>query len=133
MTSNLNLISLNVDHYNADDPNPFPYVIERLAATAYLRREVFFLEKRDGECFFNITADSDEHNFYIDESDVHVEGKITDVARKKLINSVSNVCQTSNRRMCAVFSKDDAVYCEPDGSKNELTSIPSGGALFVVS
>ena len=42
-------ISMNKDHYCADDPNAFPYIIERLMSGGYLRREVFFLEKRDEE------------------------------------------------------------------------------------
>ena len=125
-------ISMNKDHYSADDPNPFPYIIERLMSGGYLRREVFFLEKTNGKCFFKIPA-SYENHFYIDELDVFVEGKITDTAREKLINIVSNTSQTNNCRMCVVFSTDNAVYCEPDGSKEELTEIPTGGVLFVPS
>ncbi len=125
-------ISMNEDHYYADDPNPFPYVIERLMAGAYLRREVFFLEKIHGKCFFRVSA-SHENHFYISEVDVFVEGKITDTARKKLIGAVSMTSQESNSRLCVVFSTSDAVYCEPDGSKSESTDIPSGGVLFVPS
>ena len=125
-------ISMNKDHYSADDPNPFPYIIERLTSGGYLRREVFFLEKTNGKCFFSIPA-SYENHFYIDELDVFVEGKITDTARKKLIGAVSMTSQISNRRLCVVFSTNDAVYCEPDGSKSESTDIPSGGVLFVPS
>ena len=126
-------ISMNKDHYYADDPYSFPYIIERLMSGGYLRREVFFLEKTNGRCFFNITADSDKNNFYIDESDAFVKGKITATARKKLIGAVSMTSQISNRRLCVVFSTNDAVYCEPDGSKSESTDIPSGGVLFVPS
>ena len=125
-------ISMNEDHYNADEPNPFPYIIERLMGAGYLRREVFFLEKVNGECVFNMPATYESH-FYIDELDARVEGKITDTARKKLIGAVSNTSQISNRRLCVVFSTNDAVYCEPDGSKAEATDIPSGGVLFVPS
>jgi hypothetical protein len=126
-------IVMNKDHYCADDPNPFPYVIDRLMSGVYLRREVFFLEKTNGRCFFNITADSDKNNFYIDESDALVKGKITATARKKLVGAVSLTSQISNRRMCVVFSANDAVFCEPDGSKAESTDIPSGGVLLVLS
>lgn len=125
-------ISTNKDHYYADDPNPFPYIIERLMAAAYLRREAFFLEKTNGRCLFNM-AGADKNNFYIDESNAFVNGKITATARKKLIGAVSQASQIHNRRMSVVFSANDAVYCEPDGSKSESTSIPSGGVLFVPS
>ena len=67
-------ISMNKDHYCADDPNPFPYIIERLMAGAYLRREVFFLKKTNGRCFFNIPADFDKNDFYIDELNAFVTG-----------------------------------------------------------
>ena len=125
-------ISINEVHYRADDPNPFPYIIERLMGAGYLRREVIFLEERDGEYFFNLPESYEDHCF-IDEVDVFVEGKITDTARKKLIGAVSKTSQTYNRRLCVVFSTDNAVYCEPDGSKSESTDIPSGGVLFVPS
>ena len=130
--SDMTPISINEVHYRADDPNPFPYIIERVMSGAYLRREVFFLEERDGEYFFNLVESHEDH-CYIDECDVFVEGKITDTAREKLINIVSNTSQTNNCRMCVVFSTDNAVYCEPDGSKEELTEIPTGGVLFVPS
>ena len=126
-------ISMNKDHYCADDPNPFPYVIDRLMSGVYLRREVFFLEKTNGRCFFNIPAGSDKKNFYIDESNALVKGKISATARKKLIGVVSRESQTNNRRMCVVFSANNAVFCEPDGSKAESTDIPSGGFLLVPS
>ena len=126
-------IVMNKDHYCADDPNPFPYIIERLMAGAYLRREVFFLEKTNGRCFFNIPAGFDKNDFYIDELNAFVKGKITASARKKLIGAVSMTSQISNRRLCVVFSTNDAVYCEPDGSKAESTDIPSGGFLLVPS
>jgi hypothetical protein len=126
-------ISVNEDHYCTDDPNPFPYIIERLMAAAYLRREVFFLEGTNGRFYFNIPAGSEKHNFYIDESDAFVKGKITATARKKLVGAVSLTSQISNRRMCVVFSANDAVFCEPDGSKAESTNIPSGGVLLVPS
>ena len=126
-------ISMNKDHYCTDNPNPFPYIIERIMAAVYLRREVFFLEESNGEFYFNIPTGSDKHNFYIDESDAFVNGKITANARKKLIDAVSLTSQISNRRMCVVFSSNDAVFCEPDGSKTESTNIPSGGVLLVPS
>jgi hypothetical protein len=126
-------ISIGKDHYCAEDPNSFPYIIDRMMAAAYVRREVFFLEKTDERRFFNIPAGSDKNNFYIDEPNAFVNGKITDTARKKLIGAVSLTSQIHNRRMCVVFSANDAVYCEPDGSKSESTSIPSGGVLLVPS
>jgi len=126
-------ISTNKDHYYDDDRNSFPYIIDRMMAAVYLRREVFFLEKKNGRCFFNIPAGSDKNNFYIDESNAFVNGKITATARKKLIGAVSQASQIHNRRMSVVFSANDAVYCEPDGSKSESTSIPSGGALLIPS
>ena len=127
----LDLISIKRDHYCTNDPKAFPYVIDRLMATVYLRREVFFIEKTNERDFFNIPAGSDKKNFYIDESNALVKGKISATARKKLIGVVSRESQTNNRRMCVVFSANNAVFCEPDGSKDESTDIPSGGFLFV--
>ena len=126
-------ISVNEDHYCTDDPNTFPYIIERIMATVYLRREVFFLEETNGEFYFNIPTGSEKRNFYIDESDAIANGEITATARKKLVRAVSLKSQISNRRMCVVFSSIDAVFCEPDGSTAESTNIPRGGVLLVSS
>jgi hypothetical protein len=115
-------VSINEGHYDEDNPNPFPYVVERLMAGVYLRREVFFREKPPTE--------SRGRPFYIKEPDAFKDGKLSPAAREKLIDVVCRAAGKVNRRLCAVFSPEEAVYCEPDGTFEESKVIPSGGVLF---
>ena len=118
-------VAMNEDHYSKEDANPFPYVIERLMAGVYLRREVFFTEKTP--------MGPSGRDFLIDESKAFTDGKLTPAARKKVIEAVCQATGRVNRRMCAVFAKNEAVYCEPDGTFEESKVIPSGGVLFTGS
>ena len=119
---NVKPVAMNEDHYSREDSSPFPYVIERLMAGVYLRREVFFTKKTP--------VGPSGRDFFIDEPEAFADGKLTPAARDKLIEATRRASGKVNRRMCAVFAKDEAVFCEPDGSYAESTDIPSGGLLF---
>ena len=120
---NVKPVAMNGDHYCRDDSNPFPYVVERLMAAVYRRREVFFTNRRPP----GYTGS----DFFINEPEAFTDGRLTPAAREKAIESVSRAAGKVNRRMCVVFAADEAVYCEPNGTYKESTEIPSGGLLFI--
>ena len=118
----LNLHSLNEDHCDKTDENPYPYVIERFFGGAFLKRSIVFTEMPP--------LNPKKMTFYIDEPEALVRGNLKLEARAKLVDAVSHAARDTNHRMCAVFAPREAVYCDPDGSRRESTDIPSGGVLF---
>lgn len=99
----------------------YPYVIVRLAACVYCRREVEFCATPTPFEFWS------RQPFRVHVAAPYEDGALTDEARRALIDEVAARVQAAALRMCAVFGPADAVYCEPDGGRQPSAQPPSGG------
>lgn len=96
----------------------FPYVVIRWMAAVYGRRQV---GKSKAESNRSESGYLLHDRFWSDPTTLTEEGKTL------LIEMVSEDVVESRFRMCVVFSKEESVYLEPDGSENTSIDPPSGG------
>src|SRR4051812_13077452 len=76
------------------DPDVYPYFVLRHMPTVYSRGKP------------NVPA---KHR--------QADGRLTTEGREAVIEHVAGISARNHKSCCAVFGPDDAVYCEPDGSR----------------
>src|SRR5256885_13253740 len=76
------------------DPDVYPYFVLRHISTVYSRRK-----------------------WYVEPEHLLPGGLITEEGRAEFVEFVAGLSTRTGKRACAVFGPDDAVYCEPDGSR----------------
>lgn len=98
----------------------YPYIIVRLMPAIYSRRSILF----------EADACSDKDLVIPDNQPYDKSGKLTKEARDEVISATLQAVKRTGFRMCAVFGKNDCVYCEPDGSTEKSGDCPNGTTLI---
>ena len=96
----------------------FPYVVIRHFAATYEWALVRFVED---------VADWSQPGDTLLVPATHSESEASDTGRVVLVERLVDLSRSTNRRTCAAFGPDDAVYVEPTGESKASSDIPRGG------
>ena len=106
------------------EPGPmlssYPHVVIRWMACAYDSRPVVF--RRAG-----MAAATQSNAIEVLDPPAADDVDLIPRRRAALLAKLCELSARTGRRMCAVFSKADTVYVEPDGTMNTRREAPSGG------
>ena len=113
----------DVDALHGQESSPdrggqFPYAVIRHFAATYEWMPVRFVEdaadlSQSGNTFLVPVFQS--------------ENEASDTDRAVLVERLVDLSRSTERRTCAVFGPDDAVYVEPTGECKASSDIPRGG------
>ncbi len=106
------------------EPGPmlssYPHVVIRWMACAYDSRPVVF--RRAG-----MAAATQSNAIEVLDPPAADGADLIPRRRAALLAKLCELSAKTGRRTCAVFSKDDSVYVESDGTMNDRRDAPSGG------
>jgi|GEM_PF-2323780 len=102
--------------------NEYPYIVIRYYATVYRNKPVEFVK--------NEIVASNPKAIQIVNPEPYISGELTQQARDSVIGVSLYIVKSKGFRACVVFSEDDCVYCEADGSTKQSSNPPTGNLNF---
>lgn len=107
-------------------PARFPYLVVRLMATVYQNEKIYVGPTPP--------KNPSPRSIVVVHPDPWDGDRLRPEVRQEVIDKALALCvRVKSFRMCVVFSKDDQVYLEPDGSIQEMSdAIPSARLLVPV-